>query len=81
MTLDLAIYFFRYNTERINELKKKIDKLEFIKFFFFKRHYFKKRKTIHRMGEIFVNHISDQDLMTRVYEELSQLNNENGQYN
>ena len=27
-------------------------------------------------GEIFVNHISDQDLILRVYEELSQLNNE-----
>ena len=40
------------------------------KHLWFKGHYQESEKTTHRMGENFVNHVSDKSLLCRIYKEL-----------
>ena len=41
----------------------------------FKGHHQESKETTHRVGEIFVTHISGKGLVSRMYKELLQLNN------
>jgi hypothetical protein len=51
------------------QLNKKLNKLDFIKIkhLYFKGHHQQSENAAHRLGKIFLNHICDNELISRIY--------------